>query len=188
MAVFTQGTQRIEVVVTKDNYEAATAGANTKNSEQVGSNAEGQAQGSANGGGSKSDFKRGYNFARINTTKVLAAGIMVGRLYANYRIGGIGYKNGDEAMQEAVQRNLEIALDGTQLASSVLIGATYGSAGGIAGSLIGATVGAVTAGASLFYKYKGKYREYDVKVFKEENGIEYRRARAQVSLTTGRLR
>ena len=81
-----------------------------------------------------------------------------------------------------------MAEEGITLLSSIGIGATDGSAGGAAGALIGATIGAVSASVSLIVKYAGKFRDYDAKMFKEENAIEYRRARAQVSLTTGRLR
>ena len=187
MAAFVQGTQRIEVVVRKENLDAATAGANEKAPEEAGSNAGTEAQGS--GGGQSGFFgARGRNFARINATKMLSLGLMAGRLGMNYYVGGIAYRNGDSAMQEAVQRNIEMAEEGVSLIAAVGIGATYGSAGGAIGSLIGATIGLVGTGVSLFVKYKGKYRDYDAKVFKEENGIEYRRARAQVSLTTGRLR
>lgn len=186
MAAFVQGTQKIEVVVRKENLDAATAGANEQAPEEAGSNAGTQAQGS---GGESSFFgARGKNFARINATKALALGIMVGRLSLNYAVGGIAYRNGDAAMQEAVQRNLEMAEEGVTLISSIGIGATYGSAGGAAGALIGATIGAISAGTSLIVKYAGRFRDYDAKMFKEENAIEYKRARAQVSLTTGRLR
>lgn len=185
MAAFVQGTQRIEVVVKKENLDAATAGANEKAPEEAGSNAATEAQGN---GGDNFWGKRGKNFARINATKVLALGIMAGRLGINYSVGGIAYRNGDTAMQEAVQRNIEMAEEGITLLSSIGIGATYGSAGGAAGALIGATIGAVSASVSLIVKYAGKFRDYDAKMFKEENAIEYRRARAQVSLTTGRLR
>lgn len=187
MAALVQGTQRIEVVVRKENLDAATAGANEQAPEEAGSNAGEQAQGS--GGGQSGFFgARGKNFARINATKVLALGIMAGRLALNYSAGGVAYRNGDAALQDAVQRNYEMAEEGVTLISSIGIGATYGSAGGAAGAIIGATIGAISAGVSLIVKYAGKFRDYDAKMFKEENAIEYKRARAQVSLTTGRLR
>ena len=186
MALFTQGAQKIEVVVRKELVDEATAGANEKPAENAGNSSDENAQSSS--GGSSAFGKRGKNFARINATKAISAVLMTGRLSLNYYVGGIAYRNGDSAMQEAVQRNFEIAEESIGVLSAIGIGATYGSAGGVAGAIIGATLGAATAGTSLAVKYMGKYREYDAKMFKEENAIEYRRARAQVSLTTGRLR
>ena len=46
----------------------------------------------------------------------------------------------------------------------------------------------VTSGVSLAVKYAGREREFNYKVFKENNAIEYQRARASINMTTGRLR
>ena len=121
-------------------------------------------------------------------TKSLAASIAVGRLWLNYYVGGVSYRTGDSAQQEAAQRNLELLEEGGGMLTSIGIGATYGARGGAIGMILGATLAAITTASSIGVKYANKAREYNMKVFKEENGIEYKRARANLSLTTGRLR
>ena len=78
--------------------------------------------------------------------------------------------------------------DVTNIASSVGMGALYGSWGGPIGAVLGAAFGAVSSGVSTAVKYAGREREFNYKQFKENNAIEYQRARASISLTTGRLR
>ena len=68
------------------------------------------------------------------------------------------------------------------------MGAVYGAWGGPIGAILGATFGAISSGASTAVKYLGREREFNYKVFKENNSIEYQRARASINLTTGRLR
>ena len=87
-----------------------------------------------------------------------------------------------------MERRFEIVQDATNFASSVAMGAAYGSAGGPYGAAIGAVLGAVSSGVSLAFKFAGRQRDFEYKVFKENNAIEYQRARASINLTTGRLR
>lgn len=183
MALFTQG-QRIEVIVRKEDTSAATAGANEESPENAGTNSENAEQSS---GGGQTQDKNSKVFGRITATKVLSAEIMVGRLALNYYAGGIGYRNGDTAQQEAVQRNIEMLEESAGLIASVGIGVLYG-ARSVPGMIIGGALALATTATSLGIKYAGKYREYNAKMFKEENAIGYQRARAQVSLTNGRLR
>jgi len=68
------------------------------------------------------------------------------------------------------------------------MGAVYGAWGGPIGAIIGATLGAVSSSVSIGLKYAAKKEEYNYKAFKENNAIAYQRARASISLTTGRLR
>lgn len=184
MALFTQG-QKIEVIVRKEDTNAATAGANDEKPENAGTNSENTEQ---SGNGSQTKTTHSKVAWRITATKVLSAGIMIGRLALNYYAGGVGYRNGDAAQQEAVQRNFEVIEEGAGLIASVGIGVTYGVRGGPAGMILGGVLALATTATSLGVKYAGKEREYNVKIFKEENAIEYRRARANLSLTTGRLR
>lgn len=185
MPLFTQG-QKIEVIVRKEDTSAATAGANDTSAEETTSGNSAGASGAGTSSGS--DAESGKVNKRIIRTKVLSAGIAVARLGLNYYVGGIGYKNGDAAQQEAVQRNIELVEESAGILLSIGIGATYGVRGGAVGMIVGGAVAAATTGASLAVKYLGKYRDYNMKVFKEENAIEYRRARANLSLTSGRLR
>jgi hypothetical protein len=68
------------------------------------------------------------------------------------------------------------------------MGALSGVQGGPWGIAIGALAGAATSAISIGEKYLTRERDFNYKVFKENNAIEYQRARASISLTTGRLR
>ena len=68
------------------------------------------------------------------------------------------------------------------------MGAVYGAWGGPIGAVLGATFGAISSATSIGVKYAGREREFNYKVFKENNAIEYQRARASINMTTGRLR
>lgn len=184
-ALFTQGTQRIEVVVRRDDVGAATAGAGDESAETLGSSSSGASSSGVTSSASVSGSK--VNF-RIMATKTLAAVVASGRLWLNYAISGIAYKTGDTALQEATQRNIEMAEEGAGILLSVGLGATYAIRGGSMAMGVGAVLAAATTATSLAVKYLGKEREFNMKVFKEENAIEYKRARANLSLTTGRLR
>ena len=185
-ALFTQGSQKIEVIVRKEDASAATAGANEENPENAGQAGENGAE--AGGKASPESASRSKVNMRITATKALSAFIAIGRLALNYYASGTAYRNGDTAMQEASQRRLEMIEEGAGVLLSIGIGATYGVRGGPAGVIIGAGLAAATTVSSLYFKYANKEREYNLRVFKEENAIEYRRARANLSLTTGRLR
>lgn len=185
MALYSQGTQRIEVIVRKEDSGAATGGANEKAPEEAGKNPNAVDQ---NGGEEEVTQTSSRHIGRITTMKVAAASIAVGRMYLNYWAGGIAYRNGDSAQQEAVQRNVEVAEESVALLASVGMGAAFGARGGPWGVAVGAILGLATTATSLGFKYASKEREYNYKIFKEENTIEYKRARANLSLTTGRLR
>lgn len=186
MALFTQGAQKIEVIVRKEDIGAATAGANDESPESAGKVGE---QGAESSGTSSIDTVSGSKIGRrITATKMLSASIAVGRLWMNYYAGGTAYRNGDTAMQEGVQRNFEMVEEGAGLLLSIGIGATYGARGGVPGMILGGVLAAGTTATSLGFKYAGRNRDYNMKMFKEENAIEYKRARANLSLTTGRLR
>ena len=183
MPLFTQG-QKIEVIVRKEDTSAATAGAREESADEVTSGSAGGASGS----GTTTFSTNSKVNKRIIGTKVLSASIAAARLGLNYYAGGIGYRNGDAAQQEAVQRNIELVEESAGILLSIGIGATYGVRGGPIGMAVGAAAAAATTATSLAVKYLNKGREYNMKVFKEENAIEYRRARANLSLTSGRLR
>lgn len=178
--------QKIEVIVRKEDLTAATQGANEIKPQEVAAKSNpteqgGRGDGYEGGGMSKVG-------ARITATKILAAGIAWGRLGLNYYASGIEYRTGDSALQEATQRTMEMAEEGAGLIASVGIGATYGIRGGVFGAVLGGTLALATTALSLGIKYAGRVREYSEKVFKENNAIAYKRARANLSLTTGRLR
>lgn len=181
--LYQQGTQRIEVIVRKEGGGGAL-GANETDTDDIGEK-ETTWRTSVFGTENPNRIKR---VIKTNTTHALAVSKQVVDLGLEYWIAGLGNKYGDQAYQENVQRRVEIVKDVTNVASSVAMGALYGSWGGPIGAVLGATFGAVSSGVSTAVKYASRGREFNYKVFKEENAIEYQRARASINLTTGRLR
>jgi hypothetical protein len=114
----------------------------------------------------------------------------------NFWVGGLGYENGDEAYQQRVGRQVEIVQDATNTATSIAMGAMAGAMAGsvvpgigtVIGGIVGGVLSTANSAAGLISKYEGRKRDYNFKMFKENNAIEYKRARANLSLTTGRLR
>lgn len=184
MAYYQQGTQRIEVIVRKEGGGASDVGAKEKNTDDIGEK-ETTWRTSVFGSENPQRIKR---VIKTNLTHALAVSKQVIDLGIEYYQSGLGMKYGDQAYQEQVSRSFEIFKDTSNVASSVAMGALYGSWGGPIGAVFGAALGAVSTGASLATKYLGREREFNYKVFKENNSIEYRRARASINLTTGRLR
>ena len=174
-----RGTQRIEVIVRKDS--SGLVGANEKGADEQ-QNAE---TSNASGGTRPSRMRR---ILLTNATHALATARQVGLTALHYVIGGIGYESGDQALQDRIQRNWEIVEDVSGFASNMARGAVFGAWGGPIGFVAGITFAAITSASSLGAKYKGRQREFNYKVFKENNAIEYRRARANINLTNGRLR
>lgn len=178
---YQKGTQRIEIIVRKGS--TGQDGAKENDTENVSSNdTQNETQKS---GGLTARQKR---MIKTNTTHFLAVAKQVADLHIEYEVSGIGQRNGDQALQEQVSRKVEIIKDVTGISSSIAMGALYGSWGGPAGTFLGAALGAISTGASTAVKYKGRERDYNYKVFKENNAIEYQRSRAGINLINGRLR
>lgn len=178
-----QQNQKIEVIVRKEEGVSIAEKEETTPDES--------------GGGGKSwkdavfgssDPRRIKRIAVTNATHAYAVGKQILGMAENYAITGLGYKHGDEAYQDIVQRQFEQAKDVLSIGSSVVMGAVYGAWGGPLGAVLGATFGAVSSVASIGFRDMNREREYSVKQFKQENGIAYQRARAGINLTTGRLR
>jgi len=178
------GSQRIEIIVRKDNG-ASSIGAKEKDTDQV---AEDQTQSTSSAQGSTIGNSSRSRFLRVNVTHGINVAKQVSSLATNYAIQGIGMINGDQALQENVSRQFEMVQDVTNVASSVAMGVVYGATGGPIGMALGLLFGLVTSVTSLGFKYAERQREFNFKQFKENNAIEYQRARASISLTTGRLR
>ena len=106
----------------------------------------------------------------------------------SFYVGGLGNKYGDQAYQEQVERQMEIFNDVSGFLGSTAMGALSGVQGGPWGIAIGALAGAASSAISIGEKYATRERDFNYKIFKENNAIEYQRARASISLTTGRLR
>lgn len=182
--LYQNGVQRIEVVVRKESAGVAETNAKETPAEDVGGR-ETTWRASVFGSENPNRIKR---VIKTNTTHALAISKQVVDLGIEYWVGGLGDRYGDQAYQEQVQRQVEIIKDTTNIASSVAMGAVYGSWGGPIGAALGMLFGAISSGVSTASKYANRRREFNYKVFKENNAIEYQRARASINLTTGRLR
>lgn len=183
--LYQQGTQRIEIIVRKEGGGTTETAAKETPTDEIGGGRETTWRTSVFGSENPNRIKR---VIKTNTTHALAVSKQVIDLGIEYWVGGLGNKYGDQAYQDNVQRRVEIVKDVTNVASSIGMGALYGAWGGPIGAVLGAVFGAVSSGVSTAVKYAGREREFNYKVFKEENAIEYQRARASISLTTGRLR
>lgn len=182
-----KGTQRIEIIIRKEGG-GTTAGANEVESDKISnSKATSGSTFMAKLTGSES-LARQHRVLKTNATHALAVSRQVILQGFHYWVGGLGQNNGDQAKQDIVQRKVEKFQDVTGFASAVAMGALYGSWGGPLGTMLGATMGALTTAVSTGFKYKTRERDFNYKTFKENNSIEYRRARASINLTTGRLR
>lgn len=182
--MFYQGTGKIEIIVRKEGG-TGDVGNKEQSADDVADNKKTTWRTSVFGSENPNRIKR---VLKTNATHFLAVSKQVTDLALEFVVGGIGYTNGDQALQEQVERKIEIIKDTTNFASSVAMGAVYGAWGGPIGSVLGATMGAVSSAASLMSKYANRQRDFNYKVFKENNSIEYQRARASINLTTGRLR
>lgn len=181
--LYRQGTQRIEIIVRKDGGTAQN-GAKETEAENVSADSSTNANQGANGGGASLRQRA----LRTNITHALRVAKQAVDVSLNYYVSGIGQRTGDQALQEITERTVEIAQDTTGIVYSVAMGAGLGAYGGPIGALVGGTMGAISSIMPTVYKYRGRERDFSYKVFKENNAIEYQRARASISLTTGRLR
>lgn len=185
MRLYQQGTQRIEVIVRKEGGGSADTGAKETSTDEIGNGKETTWRTSVFGSENPNRRKR---VVKTNATHALAVSKQALDLGFEFYISGLGNQYGDQAYQENISRQMEIVKDTTNIASSFAMGAVYGAWGGPIGAALGATFGLVSSGVSTIFKYKGRERDFNYKVFKENNAIEYQRARASISLTTGRLR
>lgn len=179
--LYEQGTQRIEVIVRKETADAGEEGNKEKETENV-TSTDSQAQETR---GMTVHSKR---LLKTTTLHMLTTSKQVANTVLDYSVSGIGLRNGDQALQEQIERNVEIYKDVSGFATSVIGGGLSMSWGGIPGIAIGAGLGAISSMSSIFFKYRGREREYNYNIFKENNAIQYQRARANINLTTGRLR
>jgi hypothetical protein len=176
-----QNTERIEVIVKKD-----LSGANGEDNTTNTTTADDSVDGSLSSDKLSSAFNK--RFIKVNASHLFAVSKQLATRELHYRIANQSLQTGDEAYQDQISRKVEVVEDYTNMASSVTMGALYGSAGGWVGSILGAVFGGVSTGINIAYKYRERERDYSYKMFKEETSIEYKRARAEINLTTGRLR
>lgn len=172
-----QQQSKIEVIVRKEDDSGEEKGNETLEAGESTNNPDG-----------KKNTKANNKQTKIRATQIYSAFKQIRNLAVNYGLGGLGYYYGDASYQDLWQRNIEILNDFGSIISAVGIGATYGSIGGPVGMAIGIATNVATTTASLLTKYANREREFSVKEFKQNNQIQYARARAGVNFTNGRLR
>lgn len=176
-----QQSQKIEVIVRKEGG-AGAKNAKETDTENIGSqNVE---QSTSTGGLSR----RTKRFIQVNSAHAFAVAKQALNTATSWIVGSLGQKNGDEDYQDRVSRQVEILQDVGNFATSVAMGAGYGAIGGPVGMALGAGFAAVSSAISIGNKYMTRRRDFNYKMFKENNAVEYKRARANINLTTGRLR
>lgn len=179
--MYKQQAQKIEVIVRKEG-----SGGDKNNGETSADNVGSQGGDiSTSTGGLSRKTKR---FLIVNSTHAASVGKQIARSIIHYNISGIGLQQGDQALQDIVSQRVEYMEDATGFASSVAMGVVYGATGGLPGMIAGGVIAGVSSVASLVYKYASRERDFNYKMFKENNSVEYQRARASISLTNGRLR
>ena len=177
--LYKQGTQRIEVIVRKE--DISINGTNTKDVQETSNDV-------ASSSAKKTTSNRTKRIVVTNLTHIMASAKLTISRAINYIVGGIGYSNGDQAMQDRIQRQVELVEDATNVATDIARGAVFGSWGGAFGVAVGMGTAALNTGGAILVKYRNRERDYNYKVFKENNAIEYSRTRAGINITSGRLR
>lgn len=186
MALYQQGNQKIEIVIRKEGGAGGGQQGNKTKPADNHSNANAKTWKSVVFG--SENPQRISRVIKTNATHLVAISKQVIDLEVEYMIGGLGYSHGDQALQSMVSRKVERVKDTTNIASSIIMGGVYGAWGGPIGSVLGMAMGAVSSSMSFATKMRSRARDFDIKMFKQENAIAYRQARAQINLSTGRLR
>lgn len=181
--MFVQGTQRIEVIVRKEGG-LATQGAKEKDVLQSGEQEE-----KSTASATRSNKNSGNRAMTFEYTKsVFNIGRQVFSYTLNTVVRNVGRERGDQAAQQIVSRQVEIGTDWFNGAVAVASGIAFGAQFGPVGMIVGGALGAVGSILSVVHRDNEREREFNLKAFKENNSISYARARASISLTTGRLR
>lgn len=187
MSLYQQGTQKIEIIVRKD-ISGSDNGAKEVGAENVtASNAETSTAATSGKSGGTLSYRQA-RMLRVSTLHSWGVMKQVGETALNYYVSGLGDMYGDEALQARAERVVESVTDVGGFAFSVGMGAASMSWAGPVGMIIGGSLSAISSGASIGSKYASRRRDFSYKIFKENNAIEYQRARASINYTTGRLR
>lgn len=187
MSLYQQGTQRIEIIVRKDISDSDNGAKEVDTENVTASNAETSTATTSGSGGGMSSYRKA-RMIKSNTLHGLTVMKQVGETALNYYVSGLGDRYGDEALQARAERVVEVVTDVTGFASSIAMGVAMGSWGGPVGMLVGGLTAGISSATSTGAKYAARRRDFGYKIFKENNSIEYRRARASINYTTGRLR
>ena len=179
-----KGTQRIEIIVRKS-VDGGDTGAKDKDVDSGANQDSGQPNEQDSTGTLGGHTKSWW---RVQSTHFVGVARQGARLLTQYYIAGTGYAHGDSSLQAQIERKYEIFTDITSIAVSAGMGLTYGATGGPIGAISASAMAVAQTSMSIASKYATRERDYDVNVYKQNNAIEYKRARAQINLTTGRLR
>lgn len=183
MALYQKGTQRIEIIVRKE--VSGDIGAKQKPADDVSSDTGGRSDGQKSGSTSTNKY---VNFMRTNAQQLAYTAKNAAITFASYYVGGIGDQYGDTALQDTAERKMEIFSETVSTTMSIVSAARMGAPFGPYGMIAAGAIAAAGSGFNLWKKYASREREYYYKIFKENNSIEYARARADINLTTGRWR
>jgi len=179
--LYQQGVQKLEIIVRRDISVAsgtkglATGKASATQAEDLGENIDDDST-------KKKTLKQ---FAMVGAISVAKQIVFTG---FDYYVGGIGMKNGDQALQDQVNAKISMVKDVINVGTSIAGGAIAGSAFGPVGTVVGAIVGVVSSGISIASRELEAKRQYDFAMFKENNAIEYNKARAGLFGSDGRVR
>lgn len=184
MALMSNAATRVEIVVSKGNSSGGGAlASDTSPLEKKGKTKK------------VSEEERKAKLAarqnRLLMRHAIGGSIQIIEQATNYAFSGIGLASGDSAYQDYMQRQNEKVMDGISIGSSMAMSFGAGmaiSGGNVAVAFANMTITSLSTLTSKYFKYAAKYREYNYKTFKENNSIEYNRSRANINLTTGRLR
>lgn len=171
-----QGTERIEVVVRKEGGGSVKGANETAADEKTA------------GGGQTAEAGKQTRFTKTVLKHSFSASKQLVSTAVDFWATGIGYQYGDQALQDRTQRVIEQVRDVENTAISIAMGATGFAWAGLPGIAFGAIAGAAQSLSSIAFRQARREREFDFKVFKENSSVEYARARANINLTTGRLR
>lgn len=174
---YTQGATKVEVIVRKE------GGGGDSDEKKQPQGAETGAAAGKGGATNKPSFKSltgGKNRKAVDHYMAKQAFNLAKKTISFFN-STKGDRNGDKALQAQVDRQTEIAEEVCTSAFGIVMAtAQWG--------VVGLAVSSVAVGVNLATKYAARKREYDMNIFKENQNIQYMRARAGINLTNGRLR
>ena len=178
---------KIEIIIRKDDTSAMTAGANEQATNETPNN--------PNKKGRKKKERDALGFTRqqekLHIVHAIQTAKHLGLTAINLAINDKARQTGDSALQARAERQMEIIKDVTNpllSAGTAFAAGTIGTGGNVAAGAISAILSLTNTFATTWAKYAERRRTYNYTIAKENNAIEYKRARANINLVTGRLR
>lgn len=176
---------KVDIYIHADIVQKRT---NTASEKQVNPNTSSNNDKNASGWGNGSfsiKNKRGIHL----TQNLMRSGLNVTRQYINASVGQLGNITGDSNYQASLQRKNDIINDYASSSFNV-VSATI--SGAMIGGVVGGVAALITSGIgttiSLANKYESRNIENVLSAWKENQSVNYNKARAGVDLTDGRTR